>query len=92
MPNWFKGVDEPEPSQQEEEIYNYILEQIQEQEDWWEDIQPEMMEQQHYRWMSGDELYQQRRDDIINDPNMPMYTRTQIWNIVSMLESVKREL
>ena len=31
-------------------------------------------------------------DDIINDPNMPMYTRTQIWNIVSMLEAVKREL
>jgi len=31
-------------------------------------------------------------DDIINDPNMPLYTRTQIWNIVSMLETVKREL
>jgi len=31
-------------------------------------------------------------DDIINDPNMPMYTRTQIWNVVSMLEAVKREL
>jgi len=31
-------------------------------------------------------------DDIINDPNMPMYTRTQIWNIVSMLESKRREL
>lgn len=31
-------------------------------------------------------------DDITNDPNMPMYTRTQIWNIVSMLEAVKREL
>lgn len=31
-------------------------------------------------------------DEIINDPNMPMYTRTQIWNIVSMLETVKREL
>jgi len=31
-------------------------------------------------------------DDIINDPNMPMHTRTQIWNIVSMLETVKREL
>lgn len=28
-------------------------------------------------------------DEIINDPNMPSYTRTQIWNIVSMLESVK---
>lgn len=31
-------------------------------------------------------------DEIINDPNMPMHTRTQIWNIVSMLEAVKREL
>lgn len=31
-------------------------------------------------------------DDIINDPNMPMYTRTQIWNVVSMLEKVKREI
>lgn len=31
-------------------------------------------------------------DDIINDPNMPMYTRTQIWNIVSMLEQMRRGL
>jgi len=31
-------------------------------------------------------------DEIINDPNMPIYTRTQIWNVVSMLESAKREL
>ena len=31
-------------------------------------------------------------DEIINDPNMPIYTRTQIWNVVSMLETVKREL
>ncbi len=31
-------------------------------------------------------------DDIINDPNMPMYTRTQIWNIVSMLEQIRRNL
>ena len=31
-------------------------------------------------------------DDIINDPNMPTHTRIQIWNIVSMLEAVKREL
>lgn len=30
-------------------------------------------------------------DEIINDPNMPMYTRTQIWNIVSMLERLKKE-
>jgi len=31
-------------------------------------------------------------DDIINDPNMPMYTRTQIWNIVSILEQMRRNL
>ena len=31
-------------------------------------------------------------DEIINDPNMPMHTRTQIWNIVSMLERVKRNM
>lgn len=31
----------------------------------------------------------QTLDDIINDPNMPMYTRTQIWNIVSMLEQLR---
>jgi hypothetical protein len=31
-------------------------------------------------------------DEITNDPNMPIYTRTQIWNVVSMLEAVKREL
>lgn len=29
-------------------------------------------------------------DEIINDPNIPMYTRTQIWNIVSMLEQVRK--
>lgn len=31
-------------------------------------------------------------DEIINDPNMPMHTRTQIWNVVSMLERVKRSI
>ncbi len=31
-------------------------------------------------------------DEVINDPNMPMYTRTQIWNIVSLLEEKRREL
>ena len=31
-------------------------------------------------------------DEIINDPNMPMHARTQIWNIVSLLETIKREL
>ncbi|WP_456471658.1 UPF0147 family protein [Methanocaldococcus sp.] len=28
-------------------------------------------------------------DEISNDPNMPLHTRTQIWNIVSELERVK---
>jgi len=28
-------------------------------------------------------------DEIINDPNMPMYARTRIWNIVSMLEQTR---
>lgn len=28
-------------------------------------------------------------DEITNDPNMPMYTRTQIWNVVSMLEQMR---
>jgi hypothetical protein len=31
-------------------------------------------------------------DEIINDPNMPLYTRTQIWNIVSKLEEMRRSL
>jgi uncharacterized protein (UPF0147 family) len=26
-------------------------------------------------------------DEVSEDPNMPVYTRTQIWNIVSLLES-----
>jgi uncharacterized protein (UPF0147 family) len=28
-------------------------------------------------------------DDISQDPNMPPYTRTRIWNIVSVLEVIK---
>ena len=28
-------------------------------------------------------------DDVSNDPNIPLYTRTQIWNIVSMLENCR---
>jgi hypothetical protein len=31
-------------------------------------------------------------DEITNDPNMPLYTRTQIWNVVSMLEQLRRDL
>ncbi len=30
-------------------------------------------------------------DEVSNDPNIPMYTRTQIWNIVSILESVVKK-
>ncbi|MFH8080770.1 MAG: UPF0147 family protein [Candidatus Aenigmatarchaeota archaeon] len=28
-------------------------------------------------------------DEITNDPNIPSYTRTQIWNIVTMMEMLK---
>ena len=28
-------------------------------------------------------------DDISQDPNMPPYTRTKIWNIVSVIEAIK---
>ena len=30
----------------------------------------------------------QMLDEITGDPNLPIYTRTQIWNIVSILEGV----
>jgi len=30
----------------------------------------------------------QQLDDLSDDPNLPPYTRTQIWNAVSTLESV----
>ncbi|MEM5778725.1 MAG: UPF0147 family protein [Candidatus Aenigmatarchaeota archaeon] len=29
-------------------------------------------------------------DEISNDPNIPTYTRIQIWNIVSLLESIHK--
>lgn len=28
-------------------------------------------------------------DEVSNDPNIPMHTRTFVWNIVSMLEAVQ---
>ena len=31
----------------------------------------------------------QELDDIADDPNMPAYTRTQIWSIVSALETAQ---
>lgn len=27
-------------------------------------------------------------DEVSNDPNIPIYTRTQIWNVVSLLEVI----
>ena len=30
----------------------------------------------------------QELDELSNDPNIPMYTRTQIWNVISNLESL----
>jgi len=30
-------------------------------------------------------------DEVSNDPNIPMYTRTQIWNIVSILEATHKK-
>jgi uncharacterized protein (UPF0147 family) len=29
-------------------------------------------------------------DEVSEDPNVPMYTRTQIWSIVSLLESADK--
>lgn len=31
-------------------------------------------------------------DDVSSDPNVPVYTRTQIWNIVSLLEVMNEKL
>ncbi len=31
----------------------------------------------------------QELDELGNDPNMPMYTRTQIWEVISTLESIQ---
>ena len=28
-------------------------------------------------------------DDILQDPNMPPYTRVKLWNIMSLLEAIK---
>ena len=28
-------------------------------------------------------------DDILQDPNMPPYTRVKVWNIMSLLEAIK---
>lgn len=30
-------------------------------------------------------------DEVSNDSNIPIYTRTQIWNIVSMLEVINEK-
>jgi uncharacterized protein (UPF0147 family) len=31
-------------------------------------------------------------DDVSADPNVPVYTRTQIWNIVSLLEVMNEKI
>jgi hypothetical protein len=31
-------------------------------------------------------------DEVINDPNMPIYARTQIWSIVSQLEEMRKKI
>ena len=31
-------------------------------------------------------------DDLANDPNLPLHARTLIWNIMSQLEHLKREI
>jgi len=28
-------------------------------------------------------------DEISQDPNMPMYTRTRLWNVISVLEGIR---
>jgi len=28
-------------------------------------------------------------DEISQDPNMPMYTRTRLWNVISFLEGIR---
>jgi uncharacterized protein (UPF0147 family) len=28
-------------------------------------------------------------DDILQDPNMPAYTRVKLWNVMSLLEAIK---
>ena len=30
-------------------------------------------------------------DEIATDPNIPLYTRTQLWNIVSLVEKLAEE-
>lgn len=30
-------------------------------------------------------------DEVSNDPNMPVHTRTTIWNALSILETIKEE-
>jgi len=31
----------------------------------------------------------QELDDVGNDPNVPIYAKTQVWNVVSQLESIQ---
>ncbi len=31
-------------------------------------------------------------EDVSDDPNIPMYTRTQIWNVITLLEMIESEV
>ncbi len=31
-------------------------------------------------------------EDACNEPNIPVYTRTQVWNIIALLERVAEEI
>ncbi len=33
----------------------------------------------------------QSLEDVSDDPNIPMYTRTQIWNVITLLEMIESE-
>jgi len=39
----------------------------------------------------GGDRATQLLDEISDDSNMPVYTRTQVWNIVTLLESLLKE-
>lgn len=34
----------------------------------------------------------QSLEDVSDDPNIPMYARTQIWNIITLLEMIESEV
>lgn len=34
----------------------------------------------------------QALEEVSDDPNIPMYTRTQIWNVITLLEMIESEV